>query len=362
MRALVSRPPSGGVRLEDVPPPVLPPGGVRVRVEECGLCGTDLEIVAGRYGQAPPGEPYLVLGHENLGTVLERAGDATGPEVGDLVVSTVRRGCGTCAFCRVDRSDFCETGGYTERGIWKAHGFLAEEYTELASRLVVLPPSLRESGVLVEPLTVVEKALEQGEAVRLRTRPPAGAGGDPPRALVAGTGAIGMLAALLLRSRGWQVTAIDRHDSTTRAAGLLGRVGARHVDVGPDPAALAGEAFDLVVEATGSAELDVRLLDLLANNASLVLTGIPDAAAAPGDPLGARLRKLVLANQAVVGSVNANRGHFVQAVEDLQRFERSWPGLAGELVGERRPWEEFAELFAQRTAGAIKSVLSVARG
>lgn len=346
--------------MSDVPSPTIPAGGVRVRVQECGLCGTDLEIVAGRYGMLPPGESYLVLGHENLGTVIESAPDATGLSVGDLVVSTVRRGCGRCAFCRSERSDFCETGGYSERGIWKAHGFLAEEYTELASRLVALPQLLRPSGVLVEPLTVVEKALEQGEAVRMRTLPPPGAGATPPRALVAGTGAIGMLAALLLRTRGWEVTAIDRHDSTTRAASLLSRAGADHVDVQSGTAALGSAVFDLVVEATGSAELDVSLFDVLAPNAVLVLTGIPDAAAAPAGPLGARLRKLVLANQAVVGSVNANRTHFARAVEDLQRFEAAWPGLAAGLIGERRPWEEYAQLFGTRSPGAIKSVLTVA--
>ncbi len=362
MKALVVRPPAPGAELVEVPRPDLPPGGARVRVLECGVCGTDLDIVGGRYGRAPDGASYLVLGHENLGVVAEVDRGAVGVTPGDLVVATVRRGCGACRFCAAGRSDFCETSRYTERGIWGAHGYLAEEYVELAGELVVVPPSLRSAAVLLEPLSVVEKAIEQGLAVHARERPPPETSGAAPSALVAGTGAIGMLCALALRTRGWKVVAVDRHGSETPAAKTLGRVGARHVDAENGPGVLGPERFDLVVEATGSAELDVSLLDLLAPNGVLVLTGIPDAAAGPTAPLGARLRRLVLQNQAVVGSVNANRTHFALGVADLGRIEQTWPGVAAGLVGERRPWEEYAAVLAQRPAGAIKTALEVGAG
>ncbi len=362
MKALVVRPPAAGVELADVPRPTLPGGGVRVRVLECGVCGTDLDIVAGRYGRAPDGGGYLVLGHENLGVAAEVDPAATGVAPGDLVVATVRRGCGACRFCAAHRSDFCETGRYTERGIWGAHGYLAEEYVELARELVVVPAALRASAVLVEPLSVVEKAVEQGLAVLARESPPPACGPTALKALVAGTGAIGMLAALVLRRRGWEVTALDRHGSDTPAAAILARIGARHVDAENGPGVLGPARFEMVVEATGSAELDVALLDLLAPNGVLVLTGIPDATGGPSAPLGARLRHLVLSNQAVVGSVNANRTHFALAVEDLGGFERAWPGVAGRLVRERRPWEEAHEVLVRRTAGSIKTALVVGNG
>ncbi len=360
MRALVSHPPTGGAELREVATPPLPPGGVRVRVAEVGVCGTDQEIVAGRYGRVPDGADHLVLGHENLGTVVERAAGVQELTPGDLVVATVRRGCGACRFCAANRSDFCETGRYTERGIWRADGYLAEEYVETPAYLVKVPPSIRGTAVLVEPLSVVEKATEQGFGVLARMNAPSAApAASPPAALVAGTGAIGMLASLVLRVRGWRVTAIDRHPSGTPAAGVLGAIGARHVDASAGSQALGSDRFELIVEATGSANLDVSLLDLLGPNGTLVLTGIPDPSAAPSVAMGARLRGLVLENQAVVGSVNANRTHFAAAVADLGRFEALWPGVTSRLIGERRPWEEFGDVFARRTPGLVKSVLVV---
>lgn len=361
MRALVSHPPNGGAELREVAAPTLPPNAVRVRVAEVGICGTDQDIVAGRYGRVPDGADHLILGHENLGTVAEVGASVREFAPGDLVVATVRRGCGACRFCGANRSDFCETGRYTERGIWRAHGYLAEEYVEVPDYLVKVPGALRACAVLVEPLSVVEKAIEQGRGVLAREHPPAPLGTpSAPSALVAGTGAVGMLASLVLRVGGWRVTAIDRHPSGTPAAQVLAAAGARHVDAAAGTGVLAPEKFDLVVEATGSANLDISLLDLLGPNGALVLTGIPDPSAAPSVAMGARLRGLVLENQAVVGSVNANRSHFAAAVADLGRFEANWPGLVTRLIGERRPWARFGDLFTQRVPGSIKSVLVVA--
>lgn len=359
VRALVSYPPRGGVELRDVPAPTLSDGQARVRVVEVGLCGTDLEIVAGHYGKAPGSDPYLVLGHENLGVVAEVQGSGAVLAPGTLVVATVRRGCGACAFCRAGRSDFCSTGRYTERGIWGAHGYLAEEYVESVDQLIEVPGALRTCAVLLEPFSVVEKAIEQGFGVLARENPPPEAGAEPPKALVAGAGAIGLLASLLLRLRGWSVTTLDRHGEETSAAAALRRAGAAHVNVSAGLGALGGARFGLIVEATGSSTLDEGLLDLLAPNGAIVLTGIPDANDPAGAPMGARLRRLVLQNQAVVGSVNANRNHFRSAAADLAELARRWPGLPEGLIGERRPWGEYAELFGHRGAGTIKSVLAV---
>jgi glucose 1-dehydrogenase len=361
LRAIVVHPPAPGAELTDVPAPALVPGGVRVRVLEVGACGTDHDIVAGKYGDAPAGASDLVLGHENLGTVVEVAPGVRGFSVGDLVVATVRRGCGRCRFCWSNRSDFCETGGFTERGIHGAHGYLAEEYVELPEYLVPVPSAARGIAVLLEPLSVVEKATRMGQSVIERKEPTPGY----PRsavssALVTGTGAVGMLAALVLRVRGYDVVAVDRHDSSA-ATELLSRIGARHANVGAGLDALAGARFDLVIEATGSASLDFDLVDVLGPNGVLVLTGIPDLDGPTRSVAGGALfRGIVLRNQAVVGSVNANRTYFESGLRDLLAMEERWPGSAAALVSSRRPLERWREVLVDRPEASIKNVLTLA--
>ncbi|MEM0128713.1 MAG: glucose 1-dehydrogenase [Thermoplasmata archaeon] len=364
MRALVVSPPAAGSRIADVPAPTLGPGEVRVGVLECGVCGTDHDIAAGLYGKTPPGADHLILGHENLGRVREAAPGVDGFPPGTLVVATVRRGCGRCRFCAVNRSDCCATGLYTERGIWGQDGYLAEEYVEHPDYLVRVPEPLRPVAVLLEPLSVVEKAVASGQTVLDRREPTPGAPAtEPPRALVTGTGAIGMLASLVLRTRGYEVTAIDRHDASTLAAHLLSAAGIRHVDAATGIGALGEDRFDMIMEASGSITLDFALVPRLLPNGVLVLTGIPDAHAPPVEVAGgALLREMVLGNMAIVGSVNANRQHFEAGIRDLASFARRWPGLVEQLIHARRPLEEGPALLAEHLGGTVKTVLSVADG
>ena len=361
MRAVVVRPPTPGVTVEDVPAPALGAGEVRVAVRECGVCGTDHDVASGRYGSAPSGAGYLILGHENFGEVLEVGPGVAHPRTGDLVVATVRRGCGRCRFCLSNRSDFCETGGFTERGIGGAHGYMADQYVEDPAYLVQVDPALASVAVLLEPLSVVEKAVAQGERVLDRKEPtPGHPRSGAPRALVAGTGAIGMLAAFVLRTRGYEVVGVDRHGEDTPAAGLLRRVGAAHANVADGLGEVLGRAFDLVIEATGSVALDLHLVDVLGPNGVLVLTGIPDAAAAPTSvAAGPLFREVVLGNRALVGSVNANRSDFEAGLEDLARFEARWPGATAAIISSRRPLEEVASVLAERAGGSMKTVLTV---
>lgn len=361
MRAVCVRPPTPGATLEDVPAPPLTDGGVLVDVLECGVCGTDRDIVGGRYGSGPSGAPYLILGHENLGVVRSLAPGVTGFSPGDLVVATVRRGCGKDRFCRANKSDECETGEFTERGIGGAHGFMADQYVEVPEYLVRVPASLRGVAVLLEPLSVVEKAAFMGQRVLDRRGntpgdPPSG----PPAALVAGTGAVGMLAAFLLRVRGYEVTAIDRRGAGTPAAALLARIGATHRSVLDGLGSLAGQRFELVIEATGSTSLDFGLVDLLHRNGVLVLTGIPDASEPPTSvEAGRLLRNVVLENQAVIGSVNANRTYFEAGLRDMAMFEEKWPGAIAAVITARRPLSEFLEAITERVSGSMKTVLTL---
>lgn len=364
MRALVVRPPVPGVELVDCPAPERPAGSIRVAVRECGVCGTDHDIVEGKYGRPPDGASFLILGHENLGVVRE--GDPAAPEFapGDLVVATVRRGCGRCRFCLANRSDFCETDAFTERGIRGAHGYMAEEYVETPDYLVRVPAGLGPIAVLLEPLSVVEKAIDQGQRVLDRKEPtPGHPRTEAARALVAGTGAIGMLAALLLVIRGYDVTAVDRRGEDTFAARLLGRIGAKHVDVAAGFAAVGARRFDLIVEAAGSTAVDFSSIDRLGPNGVIVLTGIPDATERPVPvPGGQIFRDLVLGNQAIVGSVNANRTYFETGLEDLGRIEERWPGALASMITSRRPIESYREVLLSAAPGAVKTVLTIGVG
>jgi glucose 1-dehydrogenase len=361
MRAAVVHPPRPGVTIADVPAPVRTAGTLRVRVLECGVCGTDHDIVTGKYGAAPAGSDYLILGHENLGVVREGDPSVAGWSPGDLVVATVRRGCGRCRFCFANRSDFCETGGFTERGIGGAPGYMAEEYVETPEYLVHVDPSLRSVAVLLEPLSVVEKAIFQGQRVLDRKEPTPGYPRTAtPTALVAGTGAIGMLAAFVLRVRGYDVTAIDRHDDATPAGVLLRRVGARHVNAAQGLAVLGTSGYDLVVEATGSVSLDFGLANVLGPNGVLVLTGIPDASVPPTSvAAGVLWREVVLGNRAIVGSVNANRTYFEAGLRDMLVFEAKWPGALAAMITRRRPLAEVGTAVQELGAGSIKTVLEV---
>lgn len=361
MRALVVTPPNPGVELVEVPEPAAGPGEVKVRVLECGVCGTDRDIVAGKYGRAPAGSDRLILGHENFGRVESVGPGVVGWSAGELVVATVRRGCNECRFCWTNRSDFCLTGKFTERGIGGRDGYLAEAFVDLPEYLVHVPERLRPLAVLLEPLSVVEKAVEQGLAVLNRMEPTPGFHPESsPNALVAGTGAVGMLAAFLLRSKGFNVTGVDRHGETTLAASLLGQIGAAHVDATSGLDAVGPGRFDLVLEATGAAALDFDLIERLGRNGVGVLTGIP-AAGGPAVAVaaGELWRDFVLSNQALVGSVNANRRHFERGLTDLGRFRRAWKGAIESLITARRPLAEFLDPLAGKEAGTIKTVLTV---
>jgi glucose 1-dehydrogenase len=344
-----------------VPDPTPGPDEVKVGVLECGICYTDREIVAGRYGAPPEGRPDLVLGHENLGKVVQIGSAVRSFHVGDEVVATVRRGCGICRCCRTQRPDFCETGLFTERGIKGRDGYLAEFYVERPEYLVRVPRPHRLSAVLLVPLSVAEKAVLQGKRVLDRTEVVPGTNGNRPRtALVAGTGALGILAALVLAAEEFEVTAIDRQGNGTPAASLLGAIGARYTKVSAELSELGKQRFDLVLDATGSTGLDPHLASRLGPNGVFIFAGIA-ANSRSEVPIstGPIVRRLMLQNQAIVGSVNSNRRYFEMGLRHLTAFRRRWGTVAEQLVSQRLPWTEFAPVLLGARPEGIKTVLRV---
>src|SRR4249919_1636665 len=211
MKAITVQPhtPSSS-RFEDVPEPDPREGSVLVEAIAVGVCGTDVEIVEGKYGWAPPGKTRLVLGHESLGRVLEP--DSAGRlKKGDLVVGIVRRPDPVpCPNCAVGEWDMCRNGQYTERGIKQIDGFMSERWRIEPEYAVKVDRSLGLLGVLLEPTTVVAKAWEQVAAVGQR------AFWEPRTVLVTGAGPIGLLAALIGHQRGLDVHVLDRLESGTK--------------------------------------------------------------------------------------------------------------------------------------------------
>ena len=304
----------------DIPEPGPPRAGeVLLRIREVGVCATDRELSRFHYGEPPPGETRLVLGHEALGEVLETGSRVAGVGKGDWVVPMIRRSCKpACAACRVRRRDLCLTDAYTERGISRAHGYLAPYAVDKAEDLVAVPSALADRAVLLEPLSVVEKAIETG----LRAHPL-----KPRQAVVFGAGPVGMLCALALLERGIETQVTSLEPSDHPRARLLRRAGASYST--GRPAARA----DLVFEASGAAEAAREAMEILAPPGVLVLIGAADA------ELPLALMRTVLHNLTVTGVVNAGPAHFEMAVKDLARIPAR---LLKPLIERRRSglWRE----------------------
>jgi threonine dehydrogenase-like Zn-dependent dehydrogenase len=348
MKAITVKPlKAGSARLEEVPEPDPRDGSVLVEAIAVGVCGTDVEIVEGKYGWAPPGKDRLVLGHESLGRVVD-PGPVRGLAKGDLVVGIVRRPDPVpCPNCAVGEWDMCRNGQYTERGIKQLDGFMSERWRIEPEYAVKVDRSLGLLGVLLEPTTVVTKALEQVAAVGDRGF------WEPRTALVTGAGPIGLLAAMLLRQRGLEVHVLDRVDSgpkpdVVRALGATYHAKAI-ADLKLEP--------DVVIECTGVGPLITGAIQALAPGGVVCLTGVGSGGRTGSGLAGADLAAdAVLKNKVIVGSVNANRRHWYRAGQALARADRAW---LARLVSRRERPEDFAKAL-DRKPDDVKVVLRFA--
>ena len=305
---------SGSVRYEEVPEPEEGAGSVLVETVAVGICGTDVEIASGAYGWAPPGRDRLVLGHESLGRVVD-PGPASGLQTGDRVVGIVRRPDPVpCSNCAVGEWDMCRNGQYTERGIKQLDGFMSERWRIEPGYVTKLDPSLGLLGVLLEPTTVVAKAWEMVAAMRAR------AFWEPRTALVTGAGPIGMLAALLGVQHGLEVHVLDRVTEGLKPE-LVRDLGATYHS---GRVADLDFAPDVIVECTGVGPVIVDSIRKVGPGGVVCLTGV-GGGGRPGDVSPADLgREVVLENNVIVGSVNANRRHFYRGAQALAAADRDW--------------------------------------
>jgi threonine dehydrogenase-like Zn-dependent dehydrogenase len=328
--------------------------GVLVRVLRVGVDGTDKEINAAEYGAAPDGYGFLVIGHEGFGQV-----EAVGPNVsflrpGDFVVATVRRP-GTSLYDAIGLQDMTTDSRYFERGINLRHGYLTEHYVEDEQFVVKIPRGLREVGVLLEPMSVAQKGITQAWEIQRRLKV-----WRPRKAAVMGAGTLGLLATLVLRLRGLDVTTFGRTPRPYLNADLLDTIGARYVNTAERGiAAAAGEfgPFDVIFEGTGSSAVVFESMQVVAKNGVLVLTSITGGSKALEVPADRINLEFVLGNKVMLGSVNASRENFETGVRDMSQAEAEYPGWLGRLLTHPvRGLSAYGELFEhlQNPNGAIK--------
>ena len=357
MKAIVVRPgQKDTIHMRDMPDPKMKPDQVAVKMLRVGLCGTDAEINHGLYGKPPDGDEYLILGHENLGVVEDVGKKVKGWKAGDLVVSTVRRPCGTCPQCKAGENDMCSSGQYTERGIMRRHGFMAQYYVESPTFLNKIPKDVRDFAVLLEPMSVVEKGIDHTYLLQRRLK-----GWKPKLGMVLGGGPVGLLAAAILRARGLRTVVVGREDGTDLRAQIAKQLGAEYLCVAnkalPDVPKETGYP-DIVIEATGSARVVFDAMEILGPNGVLCLLSVTGGDTQNAEPIDLINQRLVLGNQVVFGSVNANPRHFKMGVKDFVTIQKKWPGALNRLLTNKIPWQDHKTWFTGR-GSSIKSTLEI---
>ncbi len=317
------------------PDPPESDGSILVEGLLVGVCGTDIEILTQGYGWAPPGEERLVIGHESLGRVIE-APQESGFAAGDLLVGIVRRPDPVpCVPCGEGAWDFCRNGKYTERGIKERSGYAATQWRIEPDFAVKIDARLGDSGVLMEPTSVVAKAWEQSEKIASRSPAPS------KIALITGAGPIGLLAALLGVQRGYEVHVLDRVDEGPKPALVRDLGGTFHAgDV-----ANIGVRPDIVIECTGYGPLVFELTEVVANDAVICLAGISASTREVSIGLDRINKQMVLENIALFGSVNAARRHYEQAATALAKADQDW---LAKLVTRKVPADRFQEALARQ--------------
>ena len=341
MRAvtIVPRQP-GSLRLDDIPEPDAA-GKVLVKALAVGVCGTDRELIDGLYGESPPGRDRLVLGHESLGRVVS-APSGSGFATGDHVVGIVRYPDPVpCGHCAAGEWDMCENGRYTEHGIKGVNGFASEFFTLENSMAIPVDRELGLCAVLLEPASVVAKAWEHIEAIGRRSR------WTPERVLVTGAGPVGLLAALMGVQRGLEVHVQDRNDRGPKPA-MVKSLGCKYFTVE------AEADYDVLIECTGAPAVVRSVLQNERPNSIACLVGLSPGASDTALDVAPFNHEVVLRNQVVFGSVNANRRHYQAAADALARAPRAWLDKVLTRKTSLKNWESTYE----KREGDVKTVLT----
>ncbi|MGH9326323.1 MAG: glucose 1-dehydrogenase [Terriglobia bacterium] len=364
MKAIAVLPGTPGSRLVDrAEPQITAPDEVKLQVMRVGICGTDREEVSGGRAAAPPGQKELVIGHEMLGRVMEIGSAVRRVKTGEYAIFSVRRSCGKCIPCQINRSDMCRTGNYSERGIKGLDGYQTEFVVDKEQYLASVPDELEAVGVLLEPLSIVEKAIDEIFQLQAARCPDAAIAPDwmfGRRCLVAGLGPVGLLAAMVLRLQGCEVYGMDVVEESSARPQWLKGIDGHYIDARKTPADQLAKTLglmDVIFEATGIAKLEFSLLDALGLNGAYVITGIPGGDRPLQIPGAALIRQLVLNNQLMLGSVNAARGHFQMGVDHLGAARLRWGAHLEKLITQHYSPDKFEDVLKTHGPDVIKEVI-----
>jgi glucose 1-dehydrogenase len=345
----------GSNKIRYIEKPKVERGQVLVNVLQAGICRTDIEINEGLYGEAPKNSDYLIMGHESIGIVDTVNEEVTCLQKGDHVVRTVRRPCiDDCLNCLSGDNDMCLTGNYTESGIKSLHGIMTQTYIDTPNYLVKVPEKHKDVGVLLEPLSFVEKTVHQAYKAQERMR------WDPKNALVLGSGPIGLLATMILRDKGLTTTTVARTKKGNLKSEIVETLDGEYLSTEEKPLEeLAKEKtnYDIIIEATGNSKLVYNAMNLLGTNGVLCLTSITGDEKTIDFPISKLNLEFVLGNKLMIGVVNANKKDFERGVKRFDSFENKWPGLTKNLITKKIPLEKYSEGFSN-TYG-IKTVLDL---
>jgi threonine dehydrogenase-like Zn-dependent dehydrogenase len=364
MKAIALEPGTTNVYLTEVEEPQIKQADeVKIKVWQVGICGTDREEASGGRADAPENKSELIIGHEMFGQVVDVGSSVTSVKIGDYALFTVRRGCEHCDACNNNRSDMCYTGEYTERGIKGADGYQCEYVVDKEQYLVPVPEEIKEFGVLTEPMSVAAKAIDEAlniQYARLKNIIKTEDWLKGKRVLVAGIGAIGLLAAFALRLKGAEVIGMDIVPADSLRPRLLQAIGGDYIDGteidATDIDDVYGE-FDFIFESAGIAKLQINLIDALGINGVYVATGIPSGDRPDSIMAAEIIQQLVLKNQVVLGSVNASPEHYKMAVDYLKAAVAQWPEEVKQLITEKVPFKDFSKVLHKHTNDEIKVVV-----
>jgi len=348
---------------------------VLVRVKEVGVDGTDFNVV--RYGlqDISEGSDRIVLGHEMAGIVEEVGSEVKSLVPGDIVVMTVRRGCGICQPCLHNQSDMCMTGLYTERGLHKRDGFLTEFVVDKEQYTAKVPDGLERLAIFTEPLSISEKAIEQIRTIQSRLpwacshpehRFDSNQWGSCKTALVVGAGPLGLLAAALLRLRGVLTYVTDIVPEDSLKIHLVRDMGANYIDARQKTPREMVEVccsvtgnLDIILEAAGAAATAVELINYMSRSSIYVMTGIPREKLTIKLDAAQLVRQIVRYNQVIVGSVNSNRRHFEMAIKDIPDISLKFGNMMNEMITHCFQLGDYKKAFTLDEKNHIKTVIEV---
>lgn len=326
MKALVYTHPLE-VQIQDRPEPDLMPGEVVLRIDAVGICGSDMHAY---HGHDPRRQPGLVLGHEFCGTIVKS--DASGFVIGQRVTGNPLITCGVCDYCVQGRNNLCSRR--TMVGMTRPGAF-AELMSIPAASLIEIPQDMPAiHAALTEPAATALHAINMSLKAMARPLP-------ENRTLIIGGGAIGLLAALLLKTYGARGTVLAevnplRRQSAEKHAGVI--------TYDPRTASAEENGFDYVIDAVGSKLTRVAALNAVKPGGVVMHIGLQDWESEID------MRKLTLAEITLMGTytyTTADLRATVNLINDGAFGDLSWVSSMSLAEGSRA--------FSDLDSGAMAS-------